>query len=404
MIQCIRRIMITNTGKGILAKYLIGQASSYASHIAIGCGATPLSSISGEDYSNNTEMDFEMFRVPIISRGYVTEGGVSNIVLTAELPTSDRYEISEIGLYSAAANPSATVYDSRVLYSFSTNENWEYHKANTTAKAVTKIFRSLDAGDNAILVTDPDSPAEALNVFQADADNTTFLSPDRVNRYERGRFINNSIMINGEDATISSLDGELTQDSGNHIHLNNISLNLDGNASTDKLKVAFSVVNRVGADPATNYSTEGIDVPYEVRLLIEFVSSEKTSTNIQSAKMSITLTDGDNADFENNRYYVAESELGDLIKTSAFSWSSVQTVKISAMVSDSESDANDDIGSDKYYVSLDGIRLENVTAINPLYGLTGYTVLQNQNAETVVKPKNTTNFVEFRFAFGNDPV
>jgi hypothetical protein len=179
---------------------------------------------------------------------------------------------------------------------------------------------------------------------------------------------------------------------------------LDGNASTDKLKVAFSVVNRVGADPATNYSTEGIDVPYEVRLLIEFVSSEKTSTNIQSAKMSITLTDGDNADFENNRYYVAESELGDLIKTSAFSWASVQTVKISAMVSDSESDANNDIGSDKYYVSLDGIRLENVTAINPLYGLTGYTVLQNQNAETVVKPKNTTNFVEFRFAFGNDPV
>jgi hypothetical protein len=34
--------MITNTGKTIIAKYLLGQAPAYASYIAIGCGATPL--------------------------------------------------------------------------------------------------------------------------------------------------------------------------------------------------------------------------------------------------------------------------------------------------------------------------------------------------------------------------
>ncbi len=34
--------MITNTGKSIMAKYLVGQAPAYASHIAIGCGAKPL--------------------------------------------------------------------------------------------------------------------------------------------------------------------------------------------------------------------------------------------------------------------------------------------------------------------------------------------------------------------------
>lgn len=392
--------MITNTGKAILAKYLISQASSYASHIAIGCGAKPITSLTGKDYSAKTELDFEMFRVPIISRGYVTEGGTSNIVLTAELPTSDRYEITEIGLYPAAANPSATVYDSRVLYSFSSNENWEYHKSGTTAKAVTKISRSLDPGNNVIVVEDPDSAGTALKVFSADADNSTFLSPDRVNRYERGRFINNSIFVRGDDSSISSTAGELSVVSGNHIHLNNVSLNLDGNASTDKLKVAFAVVNRIGANPANNYSLTGIDIPYKVRLLVEFVSSEKTSTNIQSAKMSIELTSGSGGvDFSTNRYYVAEAELGDLIKTTAFSWASVQTIKISAMVLDNIGDTT---GSDRYYVALDGIRLENITTLNPLYGLTGYTVLKNANAETVVKPKNTTNFVEFRFAFGNE--
>ena len=34
--------MITNTGKSIIGKYLLGQAPAYASYIAIGCGAQPL--------------------------------------------------------------------------------------------------------------------------------------------------------------------------------------------------------------------------------------------------------------------------------------------------------------------------------------------------------------------------
>ena len=68
--------MITNIGKNILAKYLVGQTQSYASHIAVGCGATPLASdgVFG-DYSLKESLDFEMFRVPIISRGFVNEDG-----------------------------------------------------------------------------------------------------------------------------------------------------------------------------------------------------------------------------------------------------------------------------------------------------------------------------------------
>ena len=34
--------MITDNGKELISKYLIGQAPAYASHIAIGCGAKPL--------------------------------------------------------------------------------------------------------------------------------------------------------------------------------------------------------------------------------------------------------------------------------------------------------------------------------------------------------------------------
>lgn len=99
--------MITNTGKSIIGKYLLGQAPAYASYIAVGCGAQPLDTTDPYgDYSNKDNLDFEMFRVPVSSRGFVNEAGTEKIVLTAELPTEERYEITEIGLYSAGANPS----------------------------------------------------------------------------------------------------------------------------------------------------------------------------------------------------------------------------------------------------------------------------------------------------------
>jgi hypothetical protein len=34
--------MITNTGKSIIAKYLIGDTPAYASYVAVGCGAAPI--------------------------------------------------------------------------------------------------------------------------------------------------------------------------------------------------------------------------------------------------------------------------------------------------------------------------------------------------------------------------
>jgi hypothetical protein len=69
-----------------LAKYLLGQAPAYASYIAVGCGATPLGvGDSMGDYSPKTNLDFEMFRVPISSRGFVNENGVDKIVFNRRI-------------------------------------------------------------------------------------------------------------------------------------------------------------------------------------------------------------------------------------------------------------------------------------------------------------------------------
>ena len=109
--------MITDNGKSIIGKYLLGQAPAYASYIAVGCGAQPLAT--GDPYGNYADkknLDFEMFRVPISSRGFVNDGGTEKLVLTAELPTEERYEITEIGLYSAGSNPSAGAYDLSLIH------------------------------------------------------------------------------------------------------------------------------------------------------------------------------------------------------------------------------------------------------------------------------------------------
>ena len=116
--------------------------------IAVGCGATPVADghtfTQGEldDMQSKSSLDFEMFRVPITSRGFIEQNGETRLVFSAEVPTTDRYEITEIGVYSAAANPSAIGYDSRTLYAFTREESWKYNEALLPTED-----RPLDNGD-----------------------------------------------------------------------------------------------------------------------------------------------------------------------------------------------------------------------------------------------------------------
>ena len=377
--------MITNTGKSIIAKYLLGQAPAYASYIAIGCGATPLDTADEiGDYSTKTNLDFEMFRVPISSRGFVNEDGVDKIVLTAELPTEERYEISEIGIYSAGSNPSAGAYDSKTVFAFTQTENWQY-VTSASAVAIDTESAALDSPnfDNVIAVTDP--------VFQTSADNPIFFKSPRVARYERPRFLNNVIMIKGNQADLDiESDSGPTQDtfeigaSSNYIRLSGTTVDFSKNSPTDKLKLAFSIVNR---DGTYGSGTQ----PERARVLVSFENTSGT----QFARLEAEVADdssGGQYDFATERYFVVTKQLQELYRTSGFDWNAVSVVKIYACVIDGVNP------SANYYVALDALRLENVATVNPLYGLTGYSVIQTSGAATIVKSPNTNNYVEFRFS------
>ena len=456
--------MITNIGKNLLAKYLVGQTQSYASHIAVGCGPNPVASDGVfADYSLKKSLDFEMFRVPIISRGFVNENGIDKVVLTAELPTEERYEITEVGVFSAASNPVAGSFDSRTIYSFADTDSWLYQPFGSSAIDIGSVYSPLDdrvvniinataSGTTVTYTTDAShgltvgtkvsilgispvvfnlldkniqtvptvntftltapsaitstfvSPGYLINdvetniisqvypVFQTNADNKIFTNSNRVARNERCRFLNNIIAIVGNNSTLTrGALGKLEIGSGSkYIRLNNTKVDLTKNSPLDELRLAFSVVNKVG-----NSNT----VPDNVKILLEFsytgLNSSQEYARFEIDIDDISNTDGtaeDTINFASNRYVVATKALKDLNKTDNFDWREVSVAKIYACVTEAG------LPSDLFYVCLDGLRIENITSTNSLYGLTGYSVIKSIGSKPIIKSANTTNYIEFRFA------
>lgn len=402
--------MITNTGKDILAKYLVGTVPAYASYLAFGCGRVPLSSVDSfntTEYATRENLEFEMFRAPIISKGYVTQNSVdqngdvvvdddgnpvqyTEMVFTAELPTADRYEITEIGVYSAGTNPITTYNQSKNLFLFSKTENWEYH-TETNATDIPEHPQDLyKLADGTVPSGALDSSINvAESVFQANADDIVLDNTIRTARNERPRFLNNVIFMAGNSCSVygsgdSNLYVDLDETSVDydpkHIHINGLSFDLDKYSPKDEIRVALSIINK---DADASY-------PTDVKVIIEFATPEGSS-NPQYARFKTHLTAVSN-DFVNNRYFVVTKKLEDLDKSPEFSWGGATIVKIYASAEDGAGFSGD------YYVALDAIRIENVSSTSPVYGLTGYTVTKTSDGLPIVKSPNTANLVEFRFA------
>ena len=381
--------MITNKGKSIIGKYMLGQAPAYASYLAIGCGPQPLQTEDvADDFATKTNLDFEMFRVPISSRGFINENGIDKIVLTAELPTEERYEITEVGLYSAGSNPSAGANDSKTVFSFAQGETWIHHTASA-ATAIPTISSPLDdPEDDNVIATD--------GVFQTNADNSIFYKTNRLERYERARFLNNTILIQGDDSELNNgggsggVDHLFIEDGSNHIHLTAPNVNFSKNSPTDELRFAFSLVNKDG---------DSIAVPDTIKILIEFAGTDVTDPDVY-ARFEVDIENGfDGYDFETNRYFVVKKQLQELYTTQNFTWEAVTVVKIYACVIDTGVSGGP-LPSSDYYIALDALRLENIATTNPLYGLTGYSVIKNDTSATIIKSPNTSNYIEFRFSIG----
>ena len=201
----------------------------------------------------------------------------------------------------------------------------------------------------------------ATATYQITADNAGFEDSARLARHERPRYLNNVILLNGDDTTVE---------------LSGATMDLSQNSPTDIIKLALTVIDGTSTTS-----------PSTVTVTADFLNSDETIY----ATMTEVVTNGTGAgeyDLNNNRYVVISKELQELTTTGAFAWSLVSKVKITV-------DSSTTTG---HWIALDGIRLENVSTNNPTYGLTGYSVLKTSDALPIVKQENTSNYVEFRFA------
>lgn len=376
--------MITDSGKEIIAKYMLGQAPSYATHISLGCGSKPNST---GDFSAKQTMDFEMVRVPISSRGFVDDNGVSKIAVSAEMPTEYRYEITEVALWSAGSNSAATNSDSRVLFTFDENENWQLHKTDAPGSTgpIPSFTNPLDGGDNTNNINTPDAAGDVI--FATTADNQSLLSSIRQNRQEGARFLNYAIFMRGDTSSIDSSFNVTDGSAGNssHIHLDGRNFNLAKNSPNDDIKIALSIVPKEESNTV---------VPYRTRIVVEFLQSE-VNTGVGYARLTHEIRNTDLA--SDNRYYVISKQLKDIETSPEFSWADVRMTRI--YVSSYKTSGDTD-PSDEYYVVMDAMRFDNTNSLNPLYCMSGYAVVETPTSRPIVKIANTSNYIEFRFSLG----
>lgn len=474
--------MITNDGKEIISKFLLGQVPTYATYLSIGCGATPLdlNDPLPSDLHAKQRMDFEMTRVPISSKGFtdnsktflITDKGVlSNIAtlttsvdhdiiagetvvisnvdnlldgqfrvtsvtsntfsysivtpdidpsiavspegsaivsrtkisLTAELPTDNRYEITEVGMWSTGSNNLTSQYDSRMIFNFT--QSWQKHDyVPNQGSSVESIPLNTNLGyDGTSTTTNIYDNSLRPTVFFANTNDPIFQNNIRKLRKEGPRYLNRTLLIRGDSSIINmpdGLDGNWVVDDTEeslHIELENINFDISGNNTSDLLKLAFSLVDKTAVDVADTK---------DVKIMMEFYKT-RVNTTSGFAKAQIYVP---GSYFSANRYNVSSWEISQNIDysnesastslpytrfyTSAdFSASEIRLCRIFVSVTKS-----DDSPSTDHYIAFDGLRIENTTE-NPIYKMSGYSIVKF-DGNPIIKSANTNNYIDFRFSLG----
>ena len=435
--------MITNKGKSIIARSLSGQVASPFSYIALGTGALPTRPVTvyekssstwtsenpvlddgvwgfetntnltkvgdgatawtslpyvaggiqyeSEDFINKTRLDFEAVRVPVSGASVIYESGKTKVLLSAAIPSFQRYEFSEISVFSAEFNSMLTTEPSRMIYTFSEFEGWKFH----SGASVTEVPYYGSVSDNSF---DINAVPDDSQAFFIAANSGVFFSENRKN--QRPRIYLDALTVNGSMSSIvidetPPIDAEWAL-SGNHVHVTSIPVNLSKARPDDELKFSFAVLNKLYAD-IVNESNVSVNPPEEVKIVLVFRESE---TLEEYAKMQIVLREGEvgvnnqypqETDFSHNGYYVAAARVDSLVTTANFSWERVTLAQVFVDVEPAAGRTNED-----YYVVLDAVRFDSTNDNNPAYGMTAYSVVQNYAASTEVKENQVESQIEYK--------
>ena len=360
--------MITNDGKELISKYLLGQVPSYASYISFGCGEFP------EGYEPTGEeksMGFEMLRVPISSRSVINDAGDNRISFAGEIPLEQQYIITEVAVWSDGANAAAVNSDSRVLFAFTEDENWRI-KDGTQTKDIVYFDEPLsgvqEIGQEFGSIN---SDFVGSDIFACSADNLTLLA----NRPGQGaRFLNKTIMVPSDTTQKIFIDGR--------------NVDLSTNSRNDLLKFAFAMYPK-------NAEVDGsFPKAPDVKFTIRFMRDPSVEKNDADPPVGTAVWEGI---VPTTKFTVAETTLENVkVSQYGFSWADTRYIEIEAQAGSEVDEVWTPVSG--WYIGIDAIRFDNVSTPNPLYVMSGYSVAP----QPLVKKANTNAYAEFRFGVDVD--
>lgn len=286
------------------------------------------------------------------------------ISLSAEMLDTSNYDISELGIYSLGSNQYSGSGNSRMLLAFSTTEGWEHYNNSTgnrdTIATIAPVVLPIGTAPKFCSSTD----AYWNNVYVK-------------NRQEKPRVFEDGLIVPGALSSWLTTNFDTTSD---YLVLTEPGINLSKAAATDEVRLAYSIMNAVNLPTA---------LPTKLYVRIRFVSSSGNETADLDFFSSSTTTI-----INPNRYGVLTSKMSDITTTPGFDWAQVTSVRVYCALENAAGTASDD-----YAVILDGLRFENLGTENPLYALTGYTVVNNETATNIVKSANSNDLINFRLDF-----
>lgn len=433
--------MITDKGKGIVAKYMLGQAPEFAAYIAVGTGGYPAWGIGDlpTDISRK-RLQFEAFRVPVLSKGLVND--TITVGVQTWIASSNSVEILLNESHGILVGDEITVSVS------STDDSAKAGTFVVTSTTSNTITYSQEIGDES---WSADAPSHTMNViyvrerliFKAQLPPDQFYKMSEVGIYPAA---NNQLALGFDsrqlaaflptegwfrhdttDTTIDytteslcDIDGVYTPTSAsiNFVNTNNElfthssrysdggprfmnkTLLVPGNLTS----FADDFGGIVGTQPSVRTSNLAFDFSKNSKddeITLAFAVIQADPHNYMTAKIRLRITFTDSMGWIAHAYKTISPldsdymtwvmKLSDFESDGDFSWARISSTDIYIQTLD---DSN---SYDNAIVVLDGLRFDNINTENPLYGLVAYSLLPYTSSNSMIeKSENSQGYIEYR--------
>lgn len=144
-----QRNNLTETGRILAIKSLMGALPSFGNTLAIGVDSTA-NTLSGNLATNN-RLGFQVAKAPVVASFLDTSVTYDGLVFKAKIEDPSSYRIQEAGLVSEPLGNGGSSYKSETLLSFEPSDNLE-------SPAGTSLIGVAASGTNTAIITTSDDP------------------------------------------------------------------------------------------------------------------------------------------------------------------------------------------------------------------------------------------------------